>query len=537
MADQPHDSPAFEETLELPQIQLAPVEEFTPHAMNAREHPPEQVEEIIASICEFGWVWPILRRGDQTIGAGHGRREAAVAMFARGLSIRMWNGFPLPPGQLPYFDVSHWSEAKFKAYMLVDNRLAEKSRWDKSMLAAALDELRTLDFEVAPFGFAHADLEDIFGTVDLTGAAAGAGAGAGSLAAKFGVPPFSVLNAREGWWQERKAAWLALGIRSEVGRGENLLHMSDTALEPDPVKRKAMQEARAKRADAVPGGGGGGAYAGKSRGGEGYQKEGSSKGLTFGAMNADIAKVASGTSIFDPVLCELSYRWFCPPGGLILDPFAGGSVRGIVAAKLGREYVGFELRGEQVDANRAQASELCAEGAAPAYVPGDSRETIPPAELEADFVFTCPPYGDLEVYSDADDDLSAMEHADFLVAYREIIAAAISKLKPDRFAAVCVGDFRDKAGIYRNFVSDTIAAFQDAGAQLYNEAILVTAVGSRPVRAGRTFAATRKLGKTHQNVLVFVKGDPEAATRAVGAVDFGEAEDDKGAAPEEAAPS
>ena len=52
----------------------------------------------------------------------------------------------------------------------------------------------------------------------------------------------------------------------------------------------------------------------------------------------------TGTSIFDPVLCEIAYRWFSPVGGLILDPFAGGSVRGIVASKLGRQYIGHELR-------------------------------------------------------------------------------------------------------------------------------------------------------------------------------------------------
>jgi hypothetical protein len=46
----------------------------------------------------------------------------------------------------------------------------------------------------------------------------------GSLAGKFGVSPFSVLNAREGWWQDRKRAWLALGIKSELGRGENGHH-------------------------------------------------------------------------------------------------------------------------------------------------------------------------------------------------------------------------------------------------------------------------------------------------------------------------
>jgi len=62
------------------------------------------------------------------------------------------------------------------------------------------------------------------------------------------------------------------------------------------------------------------------------------------------------------------------------------------------------------------------------------------------------------------------------------------------------------------------------GMELYNEAILVTAVGSLPIRVGRQFDAARKLGKTHQNVLVFVKGDPRKATDAIGLVECGEIE-------------
>lgn len=232
----------------------------------------------------------------------------------------------------------------------------------------------------------------------------------------------------------------------------------------------------------------------------------------------------SGTSIFDPVLCELAYRWFSPPNGLVLDPFAGGSVRGIVAAKLGREYIGCELRPEQVAANRDQAARICADGTMPAWHVGDSAKTIPALKCAADFIFSCPPYGNLEVYSDGKDDLSNMDHVAFVAAYRGIIAAAVNKLKPDRFACFVVGDFRDKKGFYRNFVSDTIGAFEDAGARLYNEAILVTAAGSLPIRAGKQFEASRKLGKTHQNVLVFCKGDPKKATQACGPCEFGDLE-------------
>jgi hypothetical protein len=84
-------------------------------------------------------------------------------------------------------------------------------------------------------------------------------------------------------------------------------------------------------------------------------------GLTQGEIpNYDSAdRTITGTSIFDPVLCELAYRWFCPPGGLVLDPYAGGSVRGIVAAKCGRRYIGIDLSERQVSANRAQAEAIC----------------------------------------------------------------------------------------------------------------------------------------------------------------------------------
>lgn len=252
------------------------------------------------------------------------------------------------------------------------------------------------------------------------------------------------------------------------------------------------------------------------------------QGLLFGEIdNFDGAgRTITGTSIFDPVLCELVYRWFCPPAGLILDPFAGGSVRGIVAAKLGRRYIGIDLREEQTAANRIQGEQICGDDR-PGWITGDSIDVI--AELSGDhahvdMIFSCPPYGDLERYSDDDRDLSTMEFPFFMIKYREIIKAACDRLKDDRFACFVVGDFRDKKGFYQNFPGRTIEAFENAGLRLYNEAILVTAAGSLPVRVRRQFETARKLGKTHQNVYVFCKGDPKKASEAVGAVDFGEVE-------------
>jgi hypothetical protein len=238
---------------------------------------------------------------------------------------------------------------------------------------------------------------------------------------------------------------------------------------------------------------------------------------------ASDAATASGTSIFDPVLCEIAYRWFCPPGGTVLDPFAGGSVRGIVAARLGRPYVGIELRAEQVAANQAQA-ELGGDPA-PRWIAGDSRDLARLADgIDADLVFSCPPYWNLERYSDDPSDLSTMPLADFLKAQAEIIAQAVARLRPNRFAVWVIGDVRDADGFFVNLPGLTVEAFEAAGARFYNDAILVTAVGSLPIRVGRQFTAARKLGRTHQNVLVFCKGDPRKATEACGPVEFGEIE-------------
>lgn len=235
--------------------------------------------------------------------------------------------------------------------------------------------------------------------------------------------------------------------------------------------------------------------------------------------------MAPGTSIFDPVLCELSYRWYSAPGARVLDPFAGGSVRGIVAAYCDRSYVGVDLRPEQVAANEAQWQTISAATpppgtASPEWRVGDSRQLpdiVPDAPF--DLLFSCPPYYDLEVYSDDPDDLSrAASYDEFLAAYEQIVAASAERLRDDRFAVLVVSEIRDPKGLYRGFIPDTIRACAKAGLALYNEAALVNMVGSLPLRVRRQFSAARKLGRTHQAVLTFVKGSPEEASRAAGPV-------------------
>jgi DNA modification methylase len=308
----------------------------------------------------------------------------------------------------------------------------------------------------------------LYGT-DLFGASTKPKA-AGVVAERFVIPPFTILDAKQGEWQERKRAWAALGISGEVGRDVGLTYTGEVM--------KSLDFYRVK---------------------EGLRE------------SSDV----QGTSIFDPVVCELAYRWFSPVGGQVVDPFAGGSVRGIVAGALGRKYWGCDLRAEQIAANRAQAEDI-ETAERPEWVCGDSMETLTDAPA-ADFVFSCPPYGDLEKYSDDPADLSSMEWHTFAAAYSRIIMRAVAKLKPDSFACFVVGDFRDNKGFYRNFVSKTIEAFEECGARLYNEAILATSVGSAAMRVTKQFDASRKMAKTHQNVLVFIKGDPRKAADKCGA--------------------
>jgi len=273
----------------------------------------------------------------------------------------------------------------------------------------------------------------------------------GRLIKDYGAPPFTVLDARQGYWRQRKQQWLALGIMPEAGRE----YLDSTSA-------------------------------------HGWIERGSGK----------------GGSSFDPVLAELSYAWFCPPGGSILDPFAGGATRGIVAAKMGLEYTGIELRPEQVAANVAQASAI---GLAPQWIQGDSAkldDIIAPAAMY-DMVFTCPPYYNLEEYGGGDADGSAQQsYTDFLGWYRHVFNRVVRHLRPNRFLVVVVGDVRDKSGGYCNFVFDNTHIMQNCGLVYYNEAVFITPIGSLPIRTARQFPASRKLGKGHQNVLVFYNGDP-----------------------------
>ena len=287
------------------------------------------------------------------------------------------------------------------------------------------------------------------------------------VTSSFIVPPFSVLDTRQGYWQDRKRIWKKI-IKSDEGREEGLLGSGLLEL---------------------------------------AQKHGST---------------LTGTSIFDPVLCEILVNWFCPVGGKVLDPFAGGSVRGLISVLLGNDYTGIDLREEQIQANYKNYREIAdrqdllgGDLKKPQWITDDSRNIDLLVKEKHDFLLTCPPYADLEVYSDDPRDISNMPYNEFKEAYFEIIKKACDKLKDNAFAAIVVGEVRDKQGYYYNFIGDTIKAFEEAGLKYYNEIILLNAIATAALRAKLVFNGGRKVVKTHQNVLVFVKGDEKEVVQSL----------------------
>jgi DNA modification methylase len=458
---------------------IVPVGEVKPNPKNPNHHPEEQIELLAKIIKAQGWRKPItVSTRSGLIVSGHGRLMAAKLAGVSHVPV----------------DFQHYeSEDAELADLLADNRLAELSEINDKMLAEIFSNIEMESPELT--GYTQEDIEFIMGQLYLDDTEPVEAEPAPSIADRFIFPPTTVLNGRDGEWTKRKEAWKSIGIKSEVGRKESLTYTGTAVADPTFYDKKALKEKELGRS------------------------------LTTKEFEDNYyipPETDNSTSIFDPVLCELCIKWFSGTGAKVLDPFAGGSVRGIVAALSGRKYTGIDLRPEQIEANEAQWNKIKGnypDATAPHWITGDSLKTIPTLGEKYDMIMSCPPYADLEVYSDDPADLSNMDYDDFLVAYREIIRLAVDRLEDNRFAVFVVGEVRGKDGNYISFVPDTIRAFEDAGAHFYNEAILVTPISGLRFRIGRMFSKNRKMGKTHQNVLVFIKGDPNKATELCGDVD------------------
>lgn len=283
-----------------------------------------------------------------------------------------------------------------------------------------------------------------------------------SLNDRFVVPPFSILDTRKGYWQARKKMW-----RELIGD---------------------MGESRENT-------------------------------LADGETNC-MASINKGVSLFDPVLSEIMAKWFTPEvGAKIFDSFAGDTQKGLVFGQCGYEFTGIELRQEQVDINNRV---LDGRDLSVRYICDDGQNVAQHIDADSqDLLFSCPPYFDLEHYSDLENDASNQKsYDDFIQILRNAFTAAISCLKENRFAVIVVGDIRDKStGFYYDFCGDIKRIFKDGGMCLYNECILVEPIGTLPKRVQR-YMYNRKIGKCHQNILIFYKGNPKDINKHFPKIEF-----------------
>ncbi|MGE3583166.1 MAG: site-specific DNA-methyltransferase, partial [Hyphomonadaceae bacterium] len=129
-----------------PKIERTSLASLKPHANNARSHSARQIEQIAASIRRFGFTNPILVGDDLTIIAGHGRFAAAKLL---GMT------------EAPIIRLSHLNADERRAYVLADNRLAEKAGWDREILAIELQWLTEAKFDTHAVGFETPEVDMI----------------------------------------------------------------------------------------------------------------------------------------------------------------------------------------------------------------------------------------------------------------------------------------------------------------------------------------------------------------------------------------
>lgn len=422
------------------------------------------------SLSQYGAGRSILLDKNNRIIAGNKTAEAAQALGMDDITIVESDGTKLVAVKLTGVDLD---SEQGRALALLDNKV---SQVNLNFDMAVVDGIAA-DFDIA--------LDDLgFSDDSRSGSGSGGGGGIqqneGGLSKRFIVPPFSVLDTRQGYWKERKEIW-----RERIGDfGESrnaTLRTSKSGDDPGYYRQKGAAEKKAGRK------------------------------LTNEEFEADFyirkTKLPVGVSLLDPVLAEIIVQWFGVPGGLAFDPFAGDSVFGFVSGATGMTFTGIELRQQQADLNQAR---LDSENLPGRYICDDGRNVHQhlPADSQ-DLLFSCPPYYDLEVYSEDPADASNQSsYAEFYAILNNAFHAAATRLKENRFAVIVVGDVRDKkTGAYYGFHLDIIQTMKSAGLHYYNECILIEQAGNAAIRAAGQMKH-RKVVKTHQQVLVFYKGDP-----------------------------
>lgn len=438
-------------------IDYIPIADIKPYKRNAKQHPEEQIQQIANSIREFGFNDPIAIDENNVIIEGHGRMLALQRLIKSG---------DYTENTIPVIRLLGLTEQQKKAYVLAHNKLTMNTGFDLDLLNKELDSI--YEFDMSDFGFT--DEESIMMDEQQQDEEASL-----TLSERFIIPPFTVLNGASGDWQKRKKAWKHI-IKDDgsarTGGASLLQSRSKFFLKVNPNTKSAT--------------------------------------IRNSAMN--------GASLLDPVLAELMITWFMPRpenGTNVFDCFAGDTVFGYVSAYLNKKFTGIELRKEQADFNQQR---LNTDGLDGTYICDDGRNVLKHlGENTQDFFFSCPPYYDMEVYSNDKNDASNQKtYEDFYKILDEAFTAAGKCLKNNRFAVVVASDMRNhKDGGYYNFVGDIKQTFLKNGFLLYDELIFV-----RPISTSAMFAAdsmrTRKVRRIHEDIIIFFKGDKEKIRKEYG---------------------
>lgn len=443
--------------------------------MTKKKHPTTQVQMLPMSSVEVnaGQLEGLPANPREIRDEKFEKLKANIQKYPELLEYRSLMVYPMPNGK--HIIPAETPVEKLGAYTILDNNGFGK--WDWDLLANEWSDWNMedlgLDWEFAGFGEMEENDKAKEDKVQEH-----------SLNERFVVPPFSVLDSRQGYWQERRAAW-----KEKIGaRGWT---RSDTLI--DSIQIKYQQLYQKTYADRM------------------------AKGLTFAdyilqyctpeeRKKAEQSTGGNGVSLFDPVLAECLCKWYTPKSGsAIIDCFAGDLLKGMVFSLCGHHFTGIEIRPEQVAENEGM---LAGSGLECRYICDDGQNIASHIPSEsADLLFSCPPYYDLEVYSDLPNDASAQKDYDgFIRILDNAFKASVGCLRNNRFAVVVVGDVRDRKGEYRDFPGDVKRIFKECGCSLYNELIYVEVSATKQLRAASCMRS-RKTVKSHQNVLVFFKGD------------------------------
>uniref|UniRef100_A0A6M3MBV0 Putative methyltransferase n=1 Tax=viral metagenome TaxID=1070528 RepID=A0A6M3MBV0_9ZZZZ len=232
----------------------------------------------------------------------------------------------------------------------------------------------------------------------------------------------------------------------------------------------------------------------------------SARSECFSKEKGNLESVYAGKiteSIFNPVVAINILNLYAPKQGVCYDPFAGGGTRAIVVAKFGLDYIGVELRQEEVDAvydrceyNKVEVEIVCASSAAVPQIGSNS----------ADFLITCPPYWHLEQYKGGEEDMSMAEtYEKFLVMLGDSIKESYRILKEDALACWVVGLFRNKEGELLALNHDIAWLHREAGFKFKEEIVLNMKNTGAMQRVGNFDKGHGFLIRVHEYCLVFKK--------------------------------